>query len=99
MKHTHAVVAVGLMLGSLTLSGCESKQHKLTRLQGDYAKAHAQYYTDCIAPATAGDGGYFSGGKPTPPTPAQQQAQQQKCAVEGAKAGKLLDQIMAAETK
>lgn len=99
MKHTHAIVAIGLILGSLVITGCESKQHKLTRLQNDYAKAHAQYYTDCIAPATSGDGGYFSGKKPTPPTPAQQQAQQQKCAVEGAKAGKLLGQIMAAETK
>ena len=97
--HRTTVVTVGLIFASLALTGCESKQHKLTRLQGEYAKAHAQYYTDCIAPATAGAGGYFTGEKPTPPTPAQQHAQQQKCAVEGAKAGKLLDQIMAAETK
>jgi hypothetical protein len=93
------VVTVSLIFASLALTGCESKQHKLTRLQGDYAKAHAQYYTDCIAPATAGDGAYLSGKKPTLPTPAQQKAQQQKCAVESARAGKLLDQIMAAETK
>lgn len=97
--HRTTVVTVGLIFASLALVGCESKQHELTRLQGDYAKAHAQYYTDCIAPATAGDGGYFSGKRPTLPTPAQQKAQQQKCAAEGAKAGKLLDQIMAVKTK
>ena len=100
MKYTHALVAIGLTLGSLAITGCVSKQHKLTRLQNDYAKAHAQYYTDCIAPAIGGGGGgYFSGKMPTLPTPAQQQAKQKQCAVEGAKAGKLLDQIMAAETK
>jgi hypothetical protein len=99
MKQAHAIVEIGLLLGSLVITGCESKQHKLTRLQNDYAKAHAQYYTDCIAPATAGDGGYISGERPILPTPEQQKAQQQKCSVEGEKAGKLLDQIMAAETK
>lgn len=99
MKQAHAIVEIGLLLGSLVITGCESKQHKLTRLQNDYAKAHAQYYTDCIAPATAGDGGYISGERPVLPTPEQQKAQQQKCSVEGEKAGKLLDQIMAAETK
>ena len=99
MKQAHAIVEIGLLLGSLVITGCESKQHKLTRLQNDYAKAHAQYYTDCIAPATAGDGGYISGERPILPTPEQEKAQQQKCSVEGEKAGKLLDQIMAAETK
>ena len=100
MKLTHAVVAVGIMIGSLTLSGCESKQHKLTRLQAEYDAVNKQYYADCIAPAMGGGGGgYFSGKKPTLPTSAQQQAKQKQCAVERAKADKLLNQIMTAQTK
>lgn len=39
--HRKAVVAAGLIFASLVLTGCESKQHKLTRLQAEYAKAHA----------------------------------------------------------
>ncbi len=100
MKHIRAIVIVGLLLGTIALSGCESKQHKLTRLQAEYDAVNKQYYADCVAPAIGGGGGgYFSGKKPTLPTPAQQKAQQQKCAVERAKADKLLNQIMAAQTK
>ena len=100
MKHIRAIVIVGLLLGTIALSGCESKQHKLTRLQAEYDAVNKQYYADCIAPAMGGGGGgYFSGKKPTLPTSAQQQAKQKQCAVERAKADKLLNQIMAAQTK
>lgn len=100
MKYAHALVAIGLILGSLVITGCESKQHKLTRLQAEYDAVNKQYYADCIAPAMGGGGGgYFSGKKPTLPTSAQQQAKQKQCAVERAKADKLLNQIMTARTK
>ena len=46
--------AIGLILGSLAVTGCESKQHKLQRLQAEYAAGYKQYQIDCVDPMSSG---------------------------------------------
>ncbi len=93
MEHIRAIVTVGLVFGTIALAGCKSKQQVAAQLQAEYKTAYAQYYKDCIAPAYGGANEYFTGKKAASPTPAQQQAKQQQCAVEGAKVDKLQKQI------
>ena len=107
MKHTHAVVAVGLMLGSLTLSGCESKQHKLQRLQTEYAAAYKQYQIDCVDPMSSGaanaltyDPSAAAKGAPKPKVNSvEEKKRTEKCQADDAKTGKLQQQILDATSK
>ena len=93
MKHICAIVAGGLVFGTIAIVGCESKQQVTAKLQAEYKTAYAQYYKDCIAPAYGGANEYFTGKKAASPIPAQQQAKRQQCAVEGTKVDKLQKQI------
>lgn len=107
MKYTHALVAIGLILGSLAITGCESKQHKLQRLQTEYAAAYKQYQIDCVDPMSSGaanaltyDPGAAIKGVPKPKVgSAEERKRTEKCQADDAKTGKLQQQILDATSK
>ena len=107
MKYTHALVAIGLILGSLVVTGCESKQHKLQRLQTEYAAAYQQYQIDCVDPMSSGaanaltfDPSSAAKGAPKPKVgSAEEKERTKKCQSDDAKTKKLQQQILDATRK
>lgn len=108
MKHAHVLTASGLILGSLVITGCESKQHKLQRLESEYAAAYQQYQIDCVDPMTshAADALTFvpSAAAKEPPVKQKLQTKEEKkriekCQADDANAGKLQQQIFDAISK
>jgi len=84
------------LLFLMVFAGCQSKQANTEALQAQYNQAHKQYVDDCVTPMTGGAGNALSGKASTPPTPQQEEAQQQKCEQEAKHAGELQKQLQAA---
>lgn len=108
MKSTITWVAMGLILGSVALTGCESNQHKLQRLQAEYAAAYKQYQIDCVNPMTGGAAdalNYVPGAaaksaaaKPNA-DPAEEAKRTAKCQADDAKTKQLQQEVLDATTK
>jgi hypothetical protein len=107
MKHIRAIVTVGLLLGTIALSGCESKQHKLQRLQTEYAAAYKQYQIDCVDPMSSGaadaltyDPSAAAKGAPKPKVGlGEEKKRTEKCQADDAKTNKIQQQILDATGK
>ena len=100
------ITTVVLILGSIALTGCESKQHMAARLQTEYAEAYKQYYTDCVAPMDNGAAAALSYDPNAPKNaakpktdPSEEKKHSDKCTAESAKADKLQQQLAAAASK
>ena len=107
MKSTIARIAIGLILGSLALTGCESKQHKLQRLQTEYAAAYKQYQIDCVDPMSSGAADALTYAPETAAkgaavkpkaSPEEEKKLTEKCQTDDAKT-KQLQQLLDATTK
>ena len=108
MKNTATWVAIGLILGNLALTGCESKQDKLQRLQAEYAAAYKQYQLDCVDPMTSGAAdvlNYVPGtaaksaaAKPTVDS-AEEAKRTAKCQADDAKTKQLQQEVLDATSK
>jgi hypothetical protein len=64
------------------VTGCESRQHKLDQLNAQYKTLNQKYFDECIAPIQGGTAAYFKDEKKKRATPAEETAQNQKCALE-----------------
>ena len=108
MKSTTAWTAIGLILGVSALTGCEGKQHRLQRLQAEYATAYKQYQIDCVDPMSSGAADaltYVPGTAPkgtaTKPktSPDEEKKLTEKCQADDAKTKQLQQQLLDATTK
>ena len=106
MRRT-TIVIVGLIFAGLALTGCESRQHKLQRLQAEYAAAYKQYQIDCVEPMSSGaadaltyvPGTTGKGTSKSKATPDEEKKRTEKCQADDAKTQRLQQQILDATNK
>ena len=91
-------LSVAILIGTLALSGCESRQAKVNRLQAEYDKLYAQYRSDCLVAGDAGaksvNDAMLGSSSTTPQNPALTPDQKAKCKEEKAKLDPLADELL-----
>ena len=90
-----------LVLGTLTLAGCQSKAAKVKQLQDQYNAEYPAYAKDCLDPETAGSSDLLTGKKLTQEEIAALEAKKKereaRCKPQADRLAQLQKEILAAQ--
>ena len=94
-------VALSVVLAIHGLSGCESKQAKVNRIEAEYDRLNAQYRRDCLGMGGSNAAGVNEALMGTPSkekaAPAMTPQQQANCKEEKSKLDPLADELLQAQ--
>ena len=97
------LIVTSIIIATLWIAGCESKQEKVQRLEAEYDKLNAQYRKDCLGMGSSdsqsvNDALLGSKGK-SYQSAAMTPEQQAKCKEEKAKLDPLADELLKAQQR